>query len=391
MERLRCRLCQGKQPAELRSESETYRLAERPGGSLLKNNQRCAMNDKLSLRMARHVQAVYRPGMMKWHYEHGLVIMASLEADPEAFSWAYDMYDPMIARDGTIATYREGEYNLDQINAGRMLFQLYDKTKEERFRKAADKLRNQLRNQPRTNTGVFWHKEIYPWQIWLDGLYMEGPFYAEYCMRDDDEEGKKDIVRQLEITYETLHDPKTGLLFHAYDESRGMRWSDPHTGCSPHVWGRALGWYCMACLDVLDYIPNQKGIEDILKDLIPRIQKNQDTESGMWYQVMDEGDRKGNYLETSASSMFAYTFLKATRKQIITDTQTKEAAQKSIEGIKARYLDANLNLGGICSVAGLGGNPYRDGSVDYYIREKVVTNDFKGVGPFILAELQNEE
>lgn len=352
------------------------------------------MEELLSLQMARHVEAIYHPGMMKWHYEHGLVIMACLEADPSCYDWAYALYDPMIKEDGSIATYREGEFNLDQINAGRNLFTFYKRSGEERFLLAAQRLHEQLQHQPRTKSGVFWHKEIYPWQIWLDGLYMEGPFSAEYDQLTNDEKGQDDIVNQLKVTYETLKDEKTGLLYHAYDESRGMRWSDPKTGLSPHFWGRAMGWYCMACLDVLDYLPAEsegtETIKGIIKQLVPAFLNYQDKETGMWYQILDEGGRKGNYLETSATSMFVYTLLKAARKGIIAKQPATQAAQKAFDGMKQKYLNKDLTLGGICSVAGLGGNPCRDGSFDYYISEKVATDDFKGVGPFILACLEIE-
>lgn len=352
------------------------------------------MQEPFSFQMAQHVKGIYHPGMMKWHYEHGLVIMACLEADPSLFSWAYGLYDPMIARDGSIVTYREGEFNLDQINPGRNLFTLYRKTGEQRFLDAARLLRSQLEHQPRTKSGIFWHKGIYPWQVWLDGQYMEGPFYAQYSQLTDDRKGMEDVVRQLKTTYRLLRDPESGLLYHAYDESRGMRWADEKTGLSPHFWGRAMGWYCMAVLDVLDYLPEgYSGREDlhaIIRSLIPSIRSVQDSESGMWYQVMDEGSRKGNYLETSATSMFVYTLLKAHRMGITNDPEDTKAATKAFEGMKIRYLDKDFRLGGICSVAGLGGNPYRDGSFRYYVGEKIATDDFKGIGPFILAALEVE-
>ena len=350
----------------------------------------------LSMRMAKSVEKRYRPGMMKWHYEHGLVLYASLAAarlhgDDTVYPWVYSMYDPMIAPDGAIATYRKGEYNLDQINAGRALFELYDRSGEERFMLAADLLRSQLETHPRCKCGVYWHKEIYPWQIWLDGLYMEGPFNAEYAMHHKDEREADDVVRQLITTYEAMRDGRTGLLYHCYDESRGMKWSDDETGLSPHFWSRSIGWYLMAAIDILDYLPaSHEGRGDIIriiKELSSAVLAFQ-SGSGMWYQVTDEGGRVGNYLETSGTSMFAYSFLKGARLGYLDDSFIAPAL-KAIEGTKERYLtedaDGELHLGGICSVAGLGGNPYRDGSFAYYISEKVVKDDFKGVGPFMLA------
>lgn len=359
-------------------------------------------NYPLSLKMAKSVEQRYRPGMMNWHYEHGLVLFASLQAadfhkDASIYPWVYSMYSPLIGEDGTIATYREGEYNLDQINAGRALFTLADKSGEARFSLAQDRLWSQLKHQPRTRSGVYWHKEIYPWQIWLDGLYMEGPFKTEYAKRHDDAEGMADVVNQLVITYETLCDEKTGLLYHAFDESRGQRWSDIVTGRSPHYWSRAIGWYCMATLDVLDFLPasmseERAKLEDILRKLAPAIAAYQD-ESGMWYQVPDCQSAEGNYLETSASSMFAYTYFKGVRNGIL-DKSYKAVAEKTLNGIIKKYLredeHGELHLGGICTVAGLGGNPYRDGSLKYYFQERVAEDDFKGVGPFILACLEAE-
>ncbi len=355
----------------------------------------------LSLRMAKSVESRYRPGMMAWHYEHGLVLYASLRSadvhgDESVYPWVYSMYDPLIAPDGKISTYREGEYNLDQINAGKTLFALYDRSGEERFSAAADRLHHQLLGQPRCKCGVFWHKEIYPWQIWLDGLYMEGPFTAEYGKRHDDYLAFDDISKQLMTSYELLRDKDTGLLYHAYDESRGMRWSDEKTGCSPHFWSRSIGWYMMAAIDVLDFLPadyKKRGdIIGIINQLASAVIRFQD-ESGMWWQVTDEGTRGGNYLETSGSAMFAYSLLKGVRSGYL-DVSYASPALKAMDGIREKYLredgSGNLHLGGICSVAGLGGNPYRDGSYRYYISEKIGVDDFKGVGAFILACTEEE-
>ena len=358
-------------------------------------------NRPLSLAIAKSVESYYRPGMMLWHYEHGLVLYASLKSasfhgDDSIYPWVYSMYDGLIGPDGAIATYREGEYNLDQINAGRALFPLYDRSGEERFALASDRLRSQLVHQPRTKSGVYWHKMIYPWQIWLDGLYMEGPFSAEYYLRHNDIVGIEDIVEQLKTTYKLLRDPETGLLYHAYDESRGMKWSNDETGCSPHFWSRSIGWYLMAAIDVLDFLPedhrNRNDVLAIIKELSASVLRFQD-ESGMWWQVTDEGTRSGNYLETSGTCMFAYSFLKGVRLGYL-DESFVAPAIKALDGVREKYLEEDengeLHLGGICSVAGLGGNPYRDGSFRYYITEKIRVDDFKGVGPFILACTEEE-
>jgi unsaturated rhamnogalacturonyl hydrolase len=363
-------------------------------------------SEPLSLMMARSVVSRYHKGMMRWHYEHGLVIQGclltgNLYNDTTLYDWAYGMYDSLIGRDGEISTYRLGEYNLDQINAGRNLFELYRRSGEKRFFLAAKTLKEQLETQPRTLSGVYWHKEIYPWQIWLDGVYMQGPFYAQYCKEFGKESGFDDIAGQILVVYNTLRDSSSGLLYHAYDESRGQRWSDKDTGLSPHFWGRAMGWFCMAVLDTLDYIPldhrDREALCGIVRTLIPSFLKVQD-ESGMWFQVLDRGNLKGNYLETSCSSMFSYTLYKAVRTGIVSEANLQDLYRKqanlAMGCIREKYLrqdsDGYLHLGGICSVAGLGGNPYRDGSFHYYIREKVVEDDFKGVGPFILACTEEE-
>lgn len=359
------------------------------------------MKKPLSLKIIDSVRNRYTSGMMKWHYEHGLVLFASLCASKEykdetIFDWVYSLYDPLIQEDGNIKTYRMGEFNLDQINAGRALFTLYDKTKEERFSKALNILREQLIRQPRCHNGVYWHKEIYPWQIWLDGLYMEGPFNAEYGLRTNNEEEIDDVISQLKTTYSVLKDDKSGLLYHAYDESRGQRWSNEVTGQSPHFWSRSIGWYLMAVIDVLDFLSlehkERESLIEIVRSLSQSIIQYQ-SEEGMWYQVPDLPEREGNYLETSGSSMFSYSFFKGVRLSYL-DSSYLDYAYSALEGIKKLYLteeNGEYHLGGICSVAGLGGNPYRDGSFKYYVKEKIAIDDFKGVGPFILALIEEEK
>lgn len=361
------------------------------------------MKKMLSLEMAESVMSYFKSGMMKWHYEDGLVVLSVLKLSEilgrkDLFDWAYGVYSPLIGQDGSIRLYRMGEYNLDQVNPAKVLIPLYEKTGEERFKIAASLVLQQLASQPRTKSGVFWHKEIYPWQIWLDGLYMAQPFRVMYALSFGDEDAIEDAASQLEKTYGILRDSRTGLLFHAYDESRGMRWSNVSTGTSMHVWARALGWYLMALVDVSEMIrdtrfPIAERLDAITKAVLESLLPFQ-SEEGMWYQVIDCGNRPGNYLETSASSMFAYTLFKASRLGIIKKEDGIDAASKAVEGIKKRYLEKDANgyfhLGGICSVAGLGGNPYRDGSFEYYISEKVVKDDFKGVGPFLMALIEGE-
>jgi len=360
------------------------------------------MTKNYSLEMAKSVINRYQPAQMRWHYEHGLVITAILEVgehyrQTSFFDWAYSMYDPFIGEDGTIKDYRAGEYNLDMINAGRNLFLLHEKTGERRFIKAAHILREQLIGQPRTRSGIYWHKQIYPWQVWLDGVYMQGPFSALYAKYVDQREIIEDLVTQIERIYATLRDSKTGLLYHAWDESRGMRWSDLETGLSPHFWGRALGWYAMAVVDIIAIISTDDPLSDPLKKILNTLMGDIlafQQPDGMFYQVVDRSEAEGNYKETSASAMFAYTLLKMARLGINGDSKIRESGLKALSGIENRYVsideDGEYHLEGICSVAGLGGNPYRDGSLYYYFKEPQVADDFKGVGPYILATLERE-
>ncbi|MDR2702209.1 MAG: glycoside hydrolase family 88 protein [Spirochaetaceae bacterium] len=356
----------------------------------------------LSQRMAASVMNRYGPQQAQWHYEHGLVLqsifLVGRKAERDEFCrYVKEMYDSLIGPDGEIRGYREGEYNLDQINPGKTLFLLYARYGEEKYRRAIEKLKGQLLGHPRTKSGGFWHKQIYPWQMWLDGLYMQGPFYAQYTAEFGG--GFDDIARQFSLIETKARDPQTGLLYHAWDESLQQKWANPDTGCSPHFWGRALGWYCMALADTLDFIPPAQAetLKAIARRLFAPLLKYQDADSGLWFQVPDRGGAPGNYTESSASSMFIYFLLKMIRLGIAPDidaTQLKAAAVKAYQGLVKHKIQEDpsgeLHLTGICKVAGLGGTPYRDGSYEYYVNEPQSTDDFKGVGPFILASMEYE-
>jgi unsaturated rhamnogalacturonyl hydrolase len=360
----------------------------------------------LSERMARSVMNRYGPEEMRWHYEHGLVLQSIFllgqHAGQEEFCrYAKLMYDTKISPEGEILSYNENEYNLDQINSGKPLFLLYKKYGEEKYRIAIENLRRQLKSHPRTNSGGFWHKQIYPWQMWLDGLYMQGPFYAQYAAEFGNDADFDDVVHQFTLMESKARDGQTGLLYHAWDESRKQQWANPDTGCSPHFWGRAMGWYCMALVDTLAFIPpsHSKHIEAltaIARRLYTPLLKFQDA-SGLWYQVVDRGPSPGNYLESSASSMFLYFLLKMIRLGIVPETDreaVKNAAERAYHGLLEQKMredsGGELHLTGICKVAGLGGTPYRDGSYEYYISEPQAADDFKGVGPFIMALTEYE-
>lgn len=359
--------------------------------------------------MALSVTRRLKPADFRWHYEDGLVVQSIYNLGRHHgcqvfLDWSRSMMDTRIREDGSIVTYCEEDYNLDQINPGKLLFDLYRETGKERYRVALETLRVQLRNQPRTASGGFWHKKIYPHQMWLDGLYMQGPFYARYAREFGTTEDWDDLLSQLVLIESHTRDPRTGLLHHAWDESRKQLWANPVTGCSPHVWGRAMGWYCMALVDILDYLPGTKEYEpwrlkatDIACRLSRAVRGVQDQDSSLWFQILDQGGRERNYLESSASAMFVYFLFKAARMQYLPPEESamaREAAWSGYHGLVRQMLfrdeSGGLHLGGICSVAGLGGTPYRDGSFDYYMQEPVVQDDFKGVGPFILASLEGE-
>jgi unsaturated rhamnogalacturonyl hydrolase len=356
-----------------------------------------------SARMADSVIARHSPATARWHYEYGLVYQAIERAGRHSGNAAYtrfaqDTVDLFVDADGQIRTYRPEEYNLDQINPGKLLFPLYRATGDTRYRNAILLLRQQLAGQPRTKGGAFWHKQIYPFQIWLDGLYMAGPFYAEFAATFNEPAGFDDVAHEIGLVEAHMRDPQTGLLYHGWDESKQQRWANPATGCSPHFWSRAIGWYAMALVDILDHLPaehqQRPAIIGNLARLADALANYQDGATGLWYQVIDQGGRAGNYLESSAACMFVYAIAKAVRKGYL-GAEYLPLAQRGYRGILDQFIVVDehglVSLEWTCSVAGLGGNPYRDGSYAYYVGEPIATNDYKGVGSFILSALEMEQ
>ncbi|MCB0592722.1 MAG: glycoside hydrolase family 88 protein [Phaeodactylibacter sp.] len=338
----------------------------------------------------------------QWSYTHGLVMLSIIKtweaSGKEAyFDYAKSYADTMILADGTIRDYHIDEFNIDHINPGKFLFAVYDKTGQENYGKAIATLKRQLEWQPRNKDGGFWHKLRYPWQMWLDGLYMGAPFYAEYAMRNRKNELFEDVAHQFILMEQHARDPKTGLLYHGWDQSAVQRWADPETGLSPHFWGRAVGWYVMALVDVLDFFPEnhpkRAELIAILGRTLDAVSKVQDEKTGLWRQVLDQGEREGNYLESTASCMFAYAMAKGVNRGYL-DGRFRKIAKKGYDGILEHFIkvdeDGEVHLQKCCAVAGLGGKPYRDGSYEYYISEPVRDDDPKGVGPFILASLEFE-
>lgn len=333
-----------------------------------------------------------------WNYIDGCMILAVLETykttgNEKYLKFADSFVDYRVEQDGKIKGYDPEELNIDNVNAGKTLFELYDFTGREKYRKAIEQIYAQLQIQPRTKEGNFWHKKIYPEQVWLDGLYMGQPFYMEYETKFNRKKNYGDIFSQFFNVVEKMRDSRTGLYYHAYDSSRAMFWCDKETGLSKHFWLRALGWYSMALLDTLDkcepgdeYRPDYDRLKQIFVDLVDSMLQFQD-ESGMWYQVVDMGQREENYLETSGSAIMAYSILKGVRLGFLPE-KYREYGRKAFSGICDTYLntqEGNMSLGGICLVAGLGGPDHRDGSFSYYMSEPVVEDDAKGVGPFLLA------
>lgn len=348
----------------------------------------------------RTVLELCRQDTVRWNYENGVALCAlqgaaSVLPASEAAAISLrlrELAETLVAPDGAIRGYRVDEFNIDQVNSGKFLLSMWDETRDGRYKAAVGNLLGQMEKHPRTASGAFWHKKIYPHQVWLDGLYMAGPFLARAAIDFGRPALLDEACFQLLHARDVLRLPESGLYRHAIDESRQQRWCDPATGLSPHVWGRAVGWLSMALVDLLDWLPaahpQRAAIEAMALDLARAILREQQA-SGLWYQVMDAPGREGNYLEASASAMFAYFLRKGIREGILPTGEFDEAAWKALDGIMLRFMSLDdagrFHLSGICRVAGLGGTPYRDGSYAYYLSEPVVTDDYKGLGPFVMA------
>ena len=361
--------------------------------------------------MQRNPDATYldgRNGERKWNYTTGLELKSFLDASkryelPEVVDYVRAWADTMATEKGEVYKYKKSNYNVDHICPARIYFDLHDMygDQDKRYRRVTRKIREQIDSQPRTQSGEFWHKQIYPNQVWLDGFYMALPFYAEYTRRYGSKEQKDslfaDIVHQFTAGAENTFDPATGLFRHAWDESKSMFWCDPQTGQSAHAWGRATGWYAIALVEVLDYLPEDHPGHAVLVEqlnyLLQVLPKWADPETGMWYQVLDCPEREGNYQEATCSIMFIYAFLKGLRMGYI-----DRAHEDYILGLYPKFIDrfirenadGTISMTDCCAVGGLGGKQMRKGDFDYYLSEPIIENDCKGVGPFIWASLEWE-
>lgn len=337
---------------------------------------------------------------IKWNYTHGLEMQAFTKVyektgNNKYFDYALSYADTMVNNDGTIKTYNIERYNIDHINPGKFLFTVYEKSQNPKYLKALQLLRSQMDTHPRISNGGFWHKNIYPHQVWLDGLYMACPFLAEYGKTFNEPQLFDEVALQLITAYEDLIDEETGLLYHAWDESREQRWADPITGKSPNFWSRSIGWYMMALVDVLEFMPldhPQRGeIIEILNNISASVDKYRDSQSGMWYQLTNLQEREGNYLESSGSIMFIYTWVKGAQNGYLPKEYLKKgntAFNQFVERFITENNDGTITVTDVCSVAGLGGDKiYRDGSFEYYISEPVRDDDPKAIGPFIMTSI----
>jgi len=390
-----------------------------------------AQNKSRGQKMAATVARQWAPGSTsahaaegKWAYEEGVLLdgMAAewhTTADGDFFRYVKASVDRYVGPDGTILGYKPEAHSLDDIEMGRATLLLYRVTQDRRYARAARFLHDQLAEQPRTASGGYWHKQVYPNQMWLDGAYMAEPFRVAYAATFQQPQEFDDIAKQLLLMDEHMRDERTGLLRHGWDESRQMPWADKQTGLSPEVWGRGMGWYVMALVDTLDWFPaehpQRPALIAALNRNIAGILKLQDSSSGLWWEVLSHAPHRGptlqkqpdgsvrlgmvkaedgNYLEASASCMFAYAIAKGTRLGYLPETDAS-AATRAWEAIQKRFVtessEGALTLHGVVSVGGLGGTPYRAGDFAYYLREPVVDNDPKGIGAYLLAASEMEQ
>ena len=359
---------------------------------------------KWSFKMANTVMAQadsltkYVAGRPKWAYDVaflGMAIDKLGRTDARYSKYMENWVNYFVHDDGSVTDYRLKEYNLDRIFPGRNVITVYKRNPDQKYKLALDTFIEQLKTHPKTNSGGYWHKQIYPWQMWLDGIFMASTYMVQYAKEFNAPEWYDVATTQTKMIYEKTLDPATGLLMHAWDESRSQKWCDPATGQSHYPWSRAMGWYIMAILDILDYLPadhpDRDDLINILQKTCDALLKVRDPKSGIWYQVLNQGGREGNYLEGSGSAMYIYVFAKGARLGYL-DKKYRDVANNAFSDFIKELVTVDekglVTIRNICGGCGLGGNPYRDGSYEYYINEKRFDNDTKGVAPFILAAIE---
>jgi unsaturated rhamnogalacturonyl hydrolase len=368
------------------------------------NKRNKAENLKWSVRMANSVISrsdsliYYVDRNPKWAYDVaflGMAVDRLGNIDPKYSKYMEEWVKYFVRPDGSIIDYRKGEYNLDRIFPGRNVMTLYQRTHEIRYKYALDNFIDQLQSHPKTKSGGYWHKKIYPWQMWLDGIFMASTYMVQYAKEFNTPEWYDAATMQVKMIYEKTLDQSSGLLMHAWDESKQQKWCDPETGKSHYPWSRATGWYTMAIIDILEYLPEDHPDRGVLIGILQKtcdaLLKVQDPKTGLWFQVLNQGGREGNYIEGSGSAMFAYVFARGAHKGYL-DSKYLAIADKAFDSIIKELITVDekgfLTMHNICGGCGLGGNPYRDGSYEYYISEKRVDNDTKGVAAFILAAIE---
>ena len=334
----------------------------------------------------------------KYEYDYaflGDAIYKLKDIDSKYSNYMKAYIDYFLHENGKIDGHKLSDYNIDRVRPGNNMITLYKDIGDKKYKLGIETLVNQMETQPRTNTGGFWHKKRYPYQMWLDGLYMASPFLTRYAKEFNQPKWFDEVTFQLQEVYKRTLDEKTGLVYHAWDESREQRWCNKETGQSKHFWSRATGWYMMALVDVLDYLPedhvDRDAIIAILNNLSEAILKVQDAETGLWYQVLDMGGKDRNYLEASGSAMFIYAFAKGAKNGLL-KKKYFDIANKAFDSLISNLVETNdegyVVLKNTCGACGLGGNPYREGDYNYYVTEKKINNDQKGVAPVILAAIE---
>ena len=368
------------------------------------NSKKNSQTEKWSVRMANTVMSKadsltkYVAGKPKWAYDVaflGMAIDRLGNIDPKYSKYMENWVNYFVQPDGSVIDYRMNEYNLDRIFPGRNILTLYRRNPEQRYKIALDNFIEQIKTHPRTNSGGLWHKKIYEWQMWLDGIFMADTYLAQYAKDFNAPEWFDFAAAQTKMIYEKTLDPATGLLRHAWDESKSQKWCDPATGQSLYPWSRAMGWYIMAITDILDALPadhpDRDDLISILQKTCDALLKVRDPKSGLWYQVLNYGGREGNYIEGSGSAMYIYIFAKGARLGYL-DPKYRDIASEAFDDFIKELVTVDekgmVTIHNICGGCGLGGNPYRDGTYEYYINEKRFDNDTKGVAPFILAAIE---